>query len=288
MKLIKVNTSDNLQLTGILAEAPQSKNIIIHFHGMAGDMYGNSYYPAMYEQYPQNNWSFLAVEQRGTHTITEFRKGTEVINIGNAFEKFEECIYDVSAWIDKTKEMGYTNIWIQAHSLGPSKIAYYLHQQKSTDISGVIFLSPSDILGLVHDSLGQKDHDLLYPEAKKLVNDNKGNTLLSHMLWDSVVLSAETYLNFFEDTAKTNIFNYGNPNHSWEVVNSISIPVLAFTGTKDDGIIPVIDPYEAMKKLEKELIKSPRKRTIVYKDADHDFKGFGEKIVEEVLHFISS
>lgn len=49
-----------------------------------------------------------------------------------------------------------------------------------------------------------------------------------------------------------------------------------------------MDAYKAMALLESRLINSPRKKTVVYENADHDFKVFGDKIVKEVINFISS
>lgn len=92
MQLITTTTSDKLRLHGFLSEASESKKIIIHIHGMAGDMYLNSFYPHMYADYPKAGWSFLAAEHRGTHSITEFVKDGKYVNIGNAYEKFEECV----------------------------------------------------------------------------------------------------------------------------------------------------------------------------------------------------
>jgi len=63
---------------------------------------------------------------------------------------------------------------------------------------------------------------------------------------------------------------------------------LAITGTKDDGIVPVMDAHGAMKKLESELKSSPKVKTIVYDGAKHSFDGFGERIVKDVIDFVKS
>jgi len=210
MRIVKTQTSDGYHFSGLLSEAKDSKKIIIHIHGMAGSIVLEEYYEYMHDYYPKNGYSFLAGEHRGTGTMTGFIHEPEDIMGGNAFEKFEDCIYDIQAWVDLAKENGYEEIWLQGHSLGPSKIAYYINQKGDESIKGLIFLSPADMIGLVHDEAGQKDHDILLPEAKKLVNDGRGQTILSHTLWEFDLLSAETYLSLFGDNAKTGIFNYAN------------------------------------------------------------------------------
>jgi pimeloyl-ACP methyl ester carboxylesterase len=143
------------------------------------------------------------------------------------------------------------------------------------------------MIGLVHDEEGIKDHKKMYPQAKKLVSEGKGKQILDHKLWGLEILSAESYLHFFENDAKDAIFNYWSDSR-WDVVNSISHPVLAITGTKDDGIEPVMDPHKAMEKLKSELKKAPRVETIVYDGAEHSFEGFEDEIVRDVVRFVSA
>ncbi len=287
MRLVKTKTEDGIEFTGMLFEAESSKKIIIHIHGMSGDVYTNSYYPSMQEHYPKNGYSFLAVEHRGTHSITQFNTADGLKNIGNAYEIFEESVFDIKAWVKKAQELGYEEIWLQGHSLGPSKVVYYMNVVKDNPVDGLILLSPSDMIGLVNDPEGKRDHDICIKEAESLVKEGKESQILSHDLWGAMRLSAKTYINFFGDRANTAIFNYGDNSLGWEKVNNINIPVLAFTGTEDSGVVPVMNPYEAMKLLESKLISCPRVKTIVYEGADHDFKGFGNEIIGEVLNFIS-
>jgi pimeloyl-ACP methyl ester carboxylesterase len=287
MNFVQVKTDDGYHFKGLLSESEKKGDVaIVHIHGMSGDFYTNPYYSAMYTGYPKNGIAFLAGENRGTHSITQFKKGDAYVNTGNAFEKFEECVDDIQAWVDFAKKLGYKKIWLQSHSLGPSKVAYYMDKRKPKDVSGLVWLSPSDMIGLVHDPEGAADHKKMFPEAKKLVKAGKSSQVLSHKLWGEYVLSAGTYLNFFDKKSNTAIFNYGLPELGWDVVNSIKVPVLAFTGTKDDGIAPVMDAYKAMKLLKKELKQSPRVQTVVYKECEHSFEGFEKQIVSDVVSFM--
>jgi hypothetical protein len=222
--------------------------------------------------------------------MTEFTSDdpSGVLLAGNALEKFEDCIFDIQGWIDFALSHGYMEIWLQSHSLGTSKVAYYMDQVRPTNIAGLIFLSPSDMIGCVHDTVGQKDYDILLPEAIKLASEGKENQLLTHTLWGAEYLSARTFLNMFDKNANTAIFNYGDESLGWKAVNEISVPVIAVTGTKDDGIAPVIDPKIAMTKLEQELKNSPKVKTIVYEGAEHSFDGYGEKITEDIVSFINN
>lgn len=288
MKIVTSTSTDGIKYRGLLTEAINPKGIIIHIHGMSGSPIQETYYQPMHEKYSEAGWSFLAVEHRGTGSITQFNTDKGVVNIGNAFEIFEDCIHDIQGWINFAKDLGYQRIWLQSHSLGPSKVAYYMKQVKSGVIEGLIWISPSDMVGLVHDPIGIKDHEKLLPEALELVKQGNPKQLLSNYLWESVILSAQSYLAFFGENAKDAIFNYGNPELIWDAVNSISVPVIAITGTKDDGIAAVMDAHEAMKLLENQLVNSPVKKTIVYENAEHSFEGFENKIVNDVINFINA
>lgn len=288
MKIVSAKSTDGIQYRGLLTEASNPKGIIIHIHGMSGTPIQETYYQSMHKEYPNNGWSFLAGEHRGTDSVKQFDSDEGVKIIGNTYEIFEDCIYDIQGWIDFAKKLGYKRIWLQSHSLGTSKTAYYINQVHPNDIEGLILLSPSDMIGLVHDPIGLKDHQKLLPQALKNMKEARPKQILEGILWDSMVLSAESYLSFFGDNAKDAIFNYGNSNLGWEVVKSINIPVLAITGTKDDGIVPVMEAYSAMNLLESQLANSPRKKTIVYENAEHSFEGFEDNIVNDVIDFINS
>ncbi len=289
MKTLKATTTDGIIYTGFLFEPEiKSETIIIHIHGMSGDMYIDTFQLPMQTEYPKHGIAYLAGENRGTHSITQFETPSgQLKNLGNSYEIFEDCILDIQAWVDKAKEMGYKNIWLQGHSLGTSKIAYYLAQTKTQDIKGLILLSPSDMLGLVqYESSGKKDHEICAAEAQLLISQNKNDQLLSHNLWGEMKLSANTYMNFFGDKSSLGIFNYSISDLGWQLVNTLSVPVIAFTGTNDVGIAPVIDPDQAMIILEKELVNSPQKKSIVFKDGDHSFTNLGDQIVDYTLSFI--
>lgn len=288
MQIVETKTSEGIKYKGLLSASKKSSDrIIIHIHGMAGNIICNDFYLPMHKKYSENGYSFLVVEHRGSETIKSFERGDESVLLGNAFERFEDCVEDIQAWVNFSLEKGYKKIYLQAHSLGTSKVAYYLSQKNHENIEGVIWLSPSDIIGLVHCPEIMNEHKKLMKEAKELIKKGKGNELLTDRLWGEYLLSAKTYVNLFEKTAKTAIFNYGDSSLGWKVINDINVSVLAITGTQDDGIKAVIDPKKAMLLLESQLKNSPRVETVVYEGAEHNFNGFGERIVDDVLDFIA-
>lgn len=289
MKIVKTTTSDGIIFSGLLSVPKNgSKKIIIHIHGMAGNPIINSFYQPMHDYYTKNGFAFLAGENRGMGTLSELVIEGGVKMLGNAIEKFEDCVMDIDAWVSFAKSKGYDEIWLQGHSLGPSKIAYYMFTQKPKNIKGLILISPSDMTGWVNVESMAGEHKIMLEKAKQLMAEGKENTLIDRSFWGNELMSSGTYLNFFDENTKTAIFNFGNEERGWEVVNSIDLPVLAITGEKDDGIVPIMEAEEAMEKLKQELKSSPRVRTIVYPGALHSFDGFEKNIVEDVVRFINN
>ncbi|MFB6216948.1 MAG: DUF1749 domain-containing protein, partial [Candidatus Aenigmatarchaeota archaeon] len=170
-------------------------------------------------------------------------------------------------------------------SLGPSKIAYYLANNEHLSVDGVIFISPSEMHGLVLDE-SCPEHDRLIEEAQELVSQGKGDELLSEPLWGWARLSAETYLNFFGEDSNTDIFNYSTLERGFGTVEQIDVPVLAFLGTEDDGIVK--DAEDAMNMLEEHASNCPHFEGIVFEGAEHDYSGFEDEIVKMVISFIST
>lgn len=276
-KFVDTKTSDGVELLGLLAEREESNTIVIHFHGMQGNFFQNNFVQEMLAEYPEKGFSFLTVEQRGAEAVRMFPKNDHYLKAGNAFETFEECIYDIQAWIEFAKKQDYENIYLQGHSLGCSKIAYYLSESK-TDIEGVIFISPADMHGIFGEYVS-KGSELL-EEAKEMREKGRGDEIIveQHDGWK--YLSADTLVNLYDKDSNAAIFNFWRPEIGFETFQDIGSSVLAFIGTEDDGI--ATDPYKSMEMLREKAGKNFEVRTKVLKGAEHDFRGFEKEIIEEV------
>lgn len=60
--------------------------------------------------------------------------------------------------------------------------------------------------------------------------------------------------------------------------------MLSILGTKDDGI--VTDAYKSTEMLKENAINSRKFKGIVFDNAEHDFDGFEDRIVKEILDFV--
>jgi pimeloyl-ACP methyl ester carboxylesterase len=288
MEFVKVTTSDNIIFQGLLSEpSKKTKTAILHIHGMRGNLYESSFIKTMLNSYPSAGVSFLTVETRGSELMRFFpRVNEKPILLGNAYEIFEDSAKDIIAWIVFLKKRGYTKIHLQGHSLGCAKVAFFHSVQKDKCVKSLLFISPSDILGLELNPRDMPFHRKYAAEAKELEKQGKSGELLDGFQWDYYRLSAKTYLNISQEKSKTAIFNYNNPELGWKTVKKLDVPILSILGTKDEGI--VTDAYESTKTLEKQATQCPRFVGIVLEGAPHSFVGFEHNIVEHVLELVLS
>jgi pimeloyl-ACP methyl ester carboxylesterase len=232
--LKRIQTKDNIELVGLLFEPDTStKKILIHVHGMGGNFYENRFLDSIVQNLTDNDIAFFAFNNRGCEIFKDLLKTTnstiEIVRIGNAYEKFEESQIDISAAIDEMSKLGFSEIHLSGHSLGSPKVAYYLAQTNDQRVNSVLFLSPSDMLGLVRSDM--KKFQMNISEATKMVTDGKGNELLSLQVWGEYPISASTYLSLFADDSKAGIFNFHDPNDKLEVLNKIKQPNLDLTAS---------------------------------------------------------
>ena len=205
-----------------------------------------------------------------------------IVRIGDAYEKFEESLIDIAAAIDFAHSKGFSNIHLSGHSLGAPKVAYYCANGNDTRLSSVIFLSPSDMVGLVRtDNHYKEDMDM----AKRMVAEGKGGMLLPNSaLWDEYQLSADTYISLGDDHSDVAIFNFHDSADTLPLLSKITIPTCAIMGRKDDALVVSID--ETMERIKNALPNSLKIETHILGDANHGYNGFEQELADALVSWI--
>jgi hypothetical protein len=168
--------------------------------------------------------------------------------------------------------------------LGCPKIAHYQKIENNPLVKSLIFISPADMMGLLVNKKDKPEYEKFLKEAKELVKKGKGNELLSGIQWEFAKLSANSFINFSFENDNLAIFNYYNPERGFDTINKITVPIISFLGTKDDGI--VTDAYKSTNMLKENAKKCSKFKGIVLESAPHSFEGFEQKIVDEVISFL--
>lgn len=286
IKFIRVTTEDKLILQGLLYEPEKETNkVILHIHGMAGNFYENRFLDAMANIFTNNGWAFLSVNTRGHDFIADFPVQGEkekFKRIGNVFEKFEECVLDIKRWIDFIEKQRFSYVVLQGHSLGCSKVVYYLSQIKDRRVKKLVLASPADMVGLAET---EKDHRELLSLSKKMVKEGKGDEILPKLLWGWYYLSAKTYIDFGERDNAIDVFNTYDEDKS-SILGEIKIPTLAFFGSKDDAAILPLG--EALVVIRGKAKNCPKFDIGIIEGVSHGYFGCEEEAAKKTMRWLST
>lgn len=288
--LHKITTEDGLDLHGVLYEPDEKTDVVlVHIHGMAGNFYENKFLDNIAKTLTDNGIAFCPFNNRGNGHITDFVRTIDgektFATYGSSGERFRDCLYDIQAHINFVKSQGYKDVHLSGHSLGSPKVAYYAYKAEE-DLKSVIFISPSDMLGLVRGDADSNfsDYKNEAPVAKKMIEEGKGKELLPKYVWGEYPVTAETYLNLFADSANTAIFNFHNKDLGFEVLNKIKQPTLAIMGGNDDVLVRPID--EIMQTIEEEMKSSSKVETKVIDGANHGYQEHEQELADTLLNWI--
>lgn len=280
-KFLRVATDDKLLLQGFLrASDTTSRKVILHIHGMAGNFYENRFLDTMASTFTSNGYDLCSPNTRGHDFIADFPivgEEEKYKRIGTIYETFEECVYDIAAWLNYLESVGYKEIILQGHSLGAVKIAYYLSKTADTRISKLILLSPPDMVGLAEREAYHQD---MMDLSKKMIEEGRGREMLPKVLWDWYLLSANTYRDFHTRDNPIDVFNvYDKDKRS--VLSEIRIPVYAFFGSRDDAAL--LDPAEELTILKKKTTNCTRFDQEVIEGAPHSYFVHERELAEKII-----
>ncbi len=279
----RILTEDNLELAGLLYQPDSvSEKILVHVHGMAGNFYENKFLDFIAQTLTSKGVAFFAFNNRGCELIKDLYKienrKRNITRVGNAYEIFEDSAIDIKAAIDFVSSKGFSKIHLSGHSLGAPKVAYYVAEGGDKRLASVLFLSPSDMVGLTSSDKNYK-RDLF--AAQQMVDEGKGEELLPFpVLWDQVPLSAKTYISLGSKDSKVAIFNFHDPKDTLPVLSKITIPTIAIMGRKDDALVISIE--ETMERIKKAMSASLKVETNMLGDADHGYNNHEQQLADAI------
>ncbi len=280
--IIKVKTSDGLELGGMLFEPENKKlkTIKIHIPGDNGSFWWSDFYPNLAKNCLDQGIAFLPGNSRGTGAFEN--SNDDPIPFGVAAELFSDCLKDIDAWIKFALAKGYQKIILEGHSRGTEKAVYYLnHGQYIEKVVGVILMGFSDAIGtqLNHE---QKIGHSFIDEAKQMIQRGQGDHLLSDLraFAGELPMTAKTYLdNMAPDSANSKAIPF-RQGKGLKYFQNIKVPVFGEIGDQFEyTIIPITEAVELLKK-ENSLCKAYQ-----IKGADHCFVGKEKELAKIIADF---
>lgn len=238
-KLVRMTSTDNLEMVGILYEPEEKVNkIVIHIHGLCGNFYENRFIDILAKTYTSKGYSFLTFNNRGTNYVSELLKEDDCEIIGGCYERFKDCILDIEGVIKYAKETGYNEIALEGHSYGCNKVVYYYSKKKEAAIKKIILLAPCDITQECTKFLSKEEYEKAKQESTRLVNEGKDKELIDFSVNGNGVISAGTYYYDFLPDGEDDFIRYrdGITGES-QILKEIDIPVLITFGNIDECVL---------------------------------------------------
>ena len=284
-ELVRVWTEDGLQLQGLYCAPDRGTELpaVLHIHGASSNFYRSQFLGPLGEALNARGHSFLTANTRGHDIMNSVytRDPAAGKHLGVAFEQFEECLLDISAWLGFLEERGRQRAVLLGHSFGAHKAAFYQSETGDQRVQGLVFMSPAD-QGYWAQALGAQMTETL-EWARERVAEGEARALLQGRL-APYPMSAGTIHSMFV-AARSDIFKFGRPEEPWEVVSSLSCPILATMGTVAEHIAP--SPREALATLQRKATSSPRCDTLVVEGAPHNYRGYEEEISSAILGWLT-
>jgi pimeloyl-ACP methyl ester carboxylesterase len=291
INMLHVWTSDKLRLQGIHYEPSKKDTLVLFIHGMSGNFIENYFTSLMGEQLQESGYGFLYGHNRGYNHINDIainevdeQNAFKTKKVGAVYERFEDSVLDIDAWYKKALELGYQKIVLVGHSLGCNKVIHYIYMKNSSNVEGVVLLSPPDMVANAKESGHSKVYEKQLKEAKKNIQEGNPDKLLTDILWNWYYLSSQTFVDMFEDGCPAdNLPIMRNPERFSEL-ESISVPVLAVMGEFDD--IAVRSLEDDMNLLELKTINAASFSKVFVAGANHVYDNRGKELTKELLKWL--
>ncbi len=258
-------TTDGLRLPMVHFESKEKDICVLCIHGMCGTIIDNYFATVWGKLLSEKNIGFFYEHNRG-HSIENdivMRDGS-FKRCGCMYEIFEDCIYDIDLAIQIAEDKGYKRIILLGHSYGCNKVIYYYYK-KHPHILGIILASAPDMVGS-HLSAQSDEYEELLNEAKENIDNNEPTKLLHKMIEDYMYMSSKTYYNWYNENSNlNNLPVISNPKH-WEQFETIDVPVLTFSGSKEE------DYYLHLDLLKDKAIRCKNFECKVIENTGHTYK----------------
>ena len=291
MEKIDFIATDGIELSGILYRGKEiSKKIILAVHGMTSNCFKKRD-DIIAKKANEEKIDYFCFNNRGSEIVKYISKNIngkkEKSLAGTAYEDVLEGYEDIVGAILKLKELGYSKIYLQGHSLGSTKVVYTyneLKEEEETDIlnniKGIILLSLIDIPMAVKFYLGKNYETYLKlaeEKEQKGINDLMPKNAFIHPI------SVKTFLRYVRDNKDIDFARYGNDNEM-EILNKIDIPLFMRWGNDNEMIA---QKAEELVTILNNIITNPSKDIDYIDGANHGYDGKEEILAEEIIKFVN-
>jgi Alpha/beta hydrolase family len=278
--LVKISRGE-VELDGFVEVAENARVILLHFHGLAGNFYENTFVRDFAEELPKNGIGFVSANLRGHDYLADAVRCTdgEYLDSGAAHTTLDEYVADIRAWMLWVHEEFGLPVVIQSHSAaGPCAADVIDAGFGGATPLGSVFLSPADMLGEIRGSVSEERLAELIEGAKRDLGDSNPNALVPSDALPGYLLDARVYTEFLNED-RWRWFSQESPALTSRIL--AALPTLIVFGEEE-----VADDAHLQSALE-EWGRGTQRVAIVPR-AGHSYRGEEYALVAVVKAFIES
>ena len=291
MEKIDFLATDGIELNGILYQGKEkSKKVILSVHGMTSNCFKKRE-DIISKVVNESGIDYFCFNNRGSEIVKYISKNIngkiEKLLAGTAYEDVLEGYEDIVGAILKLKELGYSDIYLQGHSLGCTKIVYTYNElldEEEKDIldsiKGVILLSLVDIPMAIKVYLGNKYEDYL-----KLAEEKEQAGLRNELMPKGAFIhpiSVKGFLRYARDNKDIDFAGYGRDD-KLEKLNNIKVPLFMRWGNDNEMIL---QKAEELVTIVNNIITNPNKDIDYVDGANHGYHEKEEELAKDIVNFI--
>lgn len=238
MNIIETFTKDEIFLSGLEYKSNNDEECYLFIPGLGGNYIDNRFICEIANAIHMNNMNIVIANTRGSFNLNYSHPNSKSgypKEIGLFTEMFDDCIYDIDAWANKLKELGYNKIRLIGHSIGNNKIIYYYNQIKNNRISDIIMLSPWDYSYRMKHKPGYNE------TLNKALENCKKNKEKELLYFDFYYKYSYSMADFLTNNNLDNFPILSKEPEKMKQFNNIDIPITILYGSEEKKYTSSID-----------------------------------------------
>lgn len=290
MKKIDFLATDGIQLNGFLYQNEKtSKKVILSVHGMGSNCLKQRE-SIIASKANEAEIDYFCFNNRGSELVKYIRKeidGKQEKSLaGTTYEDVLEGYKDIVGAILKLKELGYTDIYLQGHSLGCTKIVYTYNELKEEEddildsIKGIILLSLIDIPMALKIYL-RENYESYLKLAEEKEREGKQYNLMPKEAFIHPI-SVKTFLRYAKNNEAIDFAKYGR-DKELEKLNKIEVPLFMRWGNSNEMIL---QKAEDLVSTMNQLIQNQNKDIDYIDGANHSYEKKEEVLADQIIKFV--
>ena len=284
IEIVNFKAKDGIYLDGILNKCEEKKNkILIQIHGMTSNCFKKRD-RVIAEKAKEVGIDTLVFNNRGSDVVRYIKSDTTTLLGGMAYERLEDCYFDIVGAIEFAKNLGYEEVYLQGHSLGSTKVVYTYNKlkQENSDltkyIKGIILLSLVDIVEAIESDAG-KDYLIIAEEKAK-----KGEFMeLMPFKCFKHPISVKSYLQYVKHNEPFDFARFSDSNNKFEYLNNIECPLFMRWGNINEMIK---QDAKDLAEFMNSKITNNNKNIWYINGADHSYHEKEEELAKEIKDFL--